>query len=250
MSIPQKPFLPLSAIQLATQIPSQWFNTPSSFSTTELGIRKVVWRALLGRLLRENQPGGTTRDGKDSNSVRGKQERFVHPKLGPASSAITRPRDGNDKGTVTKAEPGSSGTGHVTGTGATSELKRLGRLGDAAYVDWETFLRRAGERMDRCFQAESEIDDDTAMTMRDVTERQVMESRLEVLHVLRCLLGTLVESLIIMDRVAWIKEESESKDMFLGETGMTVEAVNLFDQATGSGRNVAIVITPRKMTCP
>lgn len=69
--------------------------------------------------------------------------------------------------------------------------------------------------------------------------RKEMESRLEVLHALRCILGPLVESIILLDRLAWIREELEArKDV----VGIKADLINLFDQAIGSGRNIAILV--------
>ena len=66
---------------------------------------------------------------------------------------------------------------------------------------------------------------------------------LEVLHVMRCLLGPLVETTVLRDRADWMREEL----MFVDgkhEKQMSVELVNLFDQSMGSARNVAIVVAP------
>ena len=68
------------------------------------------------------------------------------------------------------------------------------------------------------------------------------QSPLEVLHVLRCLLGPLVESLIVLDRLSWLREMLEDDN---SDSLFDADIVNLFDQATGSGRNIAIVVTPR-----
>ena len=77
---------------------------------------------------------------------------------------------------------------------------------------------------------------------RERTRRRT-ESRLEVLHTLRCLLGPLVEGMILLDRLIWVREELA--DIAGGSRSeMEVELVNLFDQATGSGRNVGLVIKP------
>lgn len=111
------------------------------------------------------------------------------------------------------------------GTGETPENRRLGKLPDAAYADWDTFLARAGEKVGLRWGAGA------CMLSRE------MESRVAVLHVLRCLLGPVVESLILLDREAWVREALG------GEMG--VELVNLFDQGTGSGRNVGLVIFPK-----
>jgi len=58
--------------------------------------------------------------------------------------------------------------------------------------------------------------------------------QIEVLYVLRCLMGPVVESLIILDRFLYLVEEC-------GDAA-SVKAINLFDQNTGSGRNVALVV--------
>lgn len=117
---------------------------------------------------------------------------------------------------------------NVEGTGETPTHRRLGKINDRVYNYWDEFLRVAGEKMGVTLYP-SPIDD---------KQRKKAENRLEVLHVLRCLLGPVVESLIILDRLLWLKEE-------LADGGqMDAELVNLFDQSTGSGRNVAIVIKP------
>lgn len=73
--------------------------------------------------------------------------------------------------------------------------------------------------------------------------RKQMESRLEVLHILRCLLGPLVESMILLDRLLWVREELQAQTE---TSGVQADLVNLFDQATGSGRNVALVIKAKQ----
>jgi len=63
-----------------------------------------------------------------------------------------------------------------------------------------------------------------------------LEKQVSTLHTLRCLLGPCVESLIIWDRYAWLKEESQYGRCF------EVYLLNLFDQKQGSGRNISITI--------
>jgi len=124
-------------------------------------------------------------------------------------------------------------------------------LPDSAYADWGTFLAAAGQKLNVDLSA-------AATDKRDL----LLERRLEILHVLRCLIGPLVESLIILDRVQWLKEEWAVDDLEASTDddgprdsladaipekqggGARVEAINLFDQATGSGRNVAIILVP------
>lgn len=116
------------------------------------------------------------------------------------------------------------------GTGATPEMRRLGRLKDTAYTDWETFVDVAGKKMGIDF---GEV---------EVVERDMrMERLLECFHTLRCLVGTVVESAIILDRLVWVDELVKSE----GRSDLRTSVVNLFDQATGSGRNVAIVVAPK-----
>jgi len=116
-----------------------------------------------------------------------------------------------------------------TGTGSKPINRRLGRLPDSAYTDWQTFLRAASIRLG--------IPSDNIDTSLPPT--RVDESPLEVLHVLRCLLGPFIESLIIKDRVSWVREQLAEKG---AEEDFSVDLVNLFDQGEGSARNVGIVI--------
>ncbi|KAJ7465308.1 methyltransferase domain-containing protein [Mycena latifolia] len=118
----------------------------------------------------------------------------------------------------------------LDGTGDRPVMRRLGRLNNSAYVDWETFARVAGERIGVDFGPDDEL---------NAAERGLI-SELEVLHVLRCIIGPLVESLIIIDRAQWVQEQLDGR----GTDELQVDMVNLFDQATGSGRNIALVVAP------
>ncbi|OBZ71113.1 Methyltransferase-like protein 25, partial [Grifola frondosa] len=102
-------------------------------------------------------------------------------------------------------------------------VRRVGKLNDSAYAEWAIYLERAGAKL--------------GMSLMQAGERDLqMERRLEVFHVLRCILGPVVETLILLDRYRWLEEE-------LSGTGMEIKLVNLFDQASGSGRNIAITIS-------
>ncbi|KAH8077029.1 hypothetical protein BXZ70DRAFT_1002943 [Cristinia sonorae] len=114
---------------------------------------------------------------------------------------------------------------------ALSDKKRLGRLNDSVYTNWDTFLVTAQQRLDASFVG-------LGTTERD----SVLESRISMFHVLRCLLGPVVESFILLDRLEWLRNE-------LHDTDLRVDLVNLFDQASGSGRNVAIVVKPAHSDC-
>ncbi|KAI0629890.1 hypothetical protein C8Q77DRAFT_1234510 [Trametes polyzona] len=108
----------------------------------------------------------------------------------------------------------------------TTTPKRLGRLNDAAYADWPTFAARV--------QAKLGLPDGEPLARAD----PALERRIEVFHVLRCIAGPVIESLLLLDRATWAQE-------MLKDTNMSVELVNLFDQASGSGRNVALIIRPQ-----
>ncbi|KAH0586135.1 hypothetical protein H2248_007401 [Termitomyces sp. 'cryptogamus'] len=165
--------LPASAYQMAAQVPSTWHLSPDRLALT---IRKVVWRALLGRLYASSEPD------KD--------------------------------------------------TGSTPTMRRLGRLPDSAYASWPTFLKIASQRIGV---------DLAGPNPPPEPPNPDFQRRLESLHVLRCLFGPVIESYIILDRVEWLKEQVRTSETL---KGYSVEAVNLFDQATGSGRNVALVLRP------
>ncbi|KAJ7081386.1 methyltransferase domain-containing protein [Mycena belliarum] len=122
------------------------------------------------------------------------------------------------------------------GTGDRPVMRRLGRLNNTAYADWATFARAAGARIGVDFAPGDALD----------AAEQRLVSELEVLHVLRCIVGPLVESVIIADRAQWVREQLRLDGDGDGADDMRVEVVNLFDQATGSGRNVALVVAPAR----
>lgn len=139
------------------------------------------------------------------------------------------------------------------GTGNTLTHRRLGKINNKAYENWEDFLKVAGEKMGVHLSTTSHsillpVNESANLSPLEESQYQEtekarwknMESRLEVLHVLRCLLGPLVESMILLDRLIWIREELQVRT---DANSIEADLVNLFDQTTGSGRNVAIVIT-------
>ncbi|KAJ7725353.1 methyltransferase domain-containing protein [Mycena metata] len=85
----------------------------------------------------------------------------------------------------------------IDGTGDRPVMRRLGRLNNTIYNDWRTFASAAGKRIGVDFGPDNELD----------SEETRLISELEVLHVLRCIIGPLVESLIIMDREKWVQEQ-------------------------------------------
>ncbi|KAI0350340.1 hypothetical protein OH77DRAFT_1463847 [Trametes cingulata] len=178
-------------LQLAAQVPSQWTRSEETLRNARLALRKIVWRALIQDVI-------------DTNSI-----------ASASKSAAERSRGGRQHSEAPEERMRSEDRRH----------KRLGRLNDAAYVDWDTFARRVAEKI--------EVDEERLSRADRKAER-----RIEVFHVLRCIIGPVVESVLVLDRAIWAQEE-------LQDMSLNVELVNLFDQASGSGRNVALVIRPR-----
>ncbi|KAG6831660.1 hypothetical protein H0H87_004610 [Tephrocybe sp. NHM501043] len=205
------PPLPASAYQMAAQIPDTWFLSHEHTQRAALATKKVVWRAILGRLF---------------------------------------------DATIPSTEPA------VTETGSTPAMRRLGRLPDAAYDSWDRFLSIASARIGVDLSSASlppapppptstaslpiphlyPAPDAAATADAHNPPNIPLQAHLAALHTLRCLLGPVVESYIILDRVAWLRAQLAAHDGPLA--GYTVEHVNLFDQATGSGRNIALVVRP------
>jgi len=197
--------LPLASRHLAAQIPSQWLRNETSARETSLAIRKVVFRALLQPVLQV---------------IGAREVSAVHP----ATSSLNDPEE-------------------LCGVGQTPENMRLGKLPDAAYKDWETFLDGATSKIGvQLDQFETQL----PVYIYNESRRKQLESALSVLHVLRCIMGPLIETLILLDRYEWIREELSGSGVSQESNTMDVDLINLFDQATGSGRNVAIAIQPRE----
>lgn len=125
------------------------------------------------------------------------------------------------------------------GLGETVENRRLGKLNDNAYQDWPTFLERATDKLGINLAA---INASLPNWFTLEAARLKMESGLFVLQTLRCILGPLIETLILFDRRDWLQQELT--EMNGCGRKVEVEIVNLFDQSTGSGRNVALVVKP------
>ncbi|KAF7365455.1 Methyltranfer-dom domain-containing protein [Mycena venus] len=104
------------------------------------------------------------------------------------------------------------------GTGDRPVMRRLGRLNNNVYTDWKTFAVVAGERIGVDLGPDNELD----------AEEKALISELEVLHVLRCIIGPLVESLIIMDREQWVQEHlDERRDgRYASRVSQSVRPVN------------------------
>ncbi|KAF4581533.1 hypothetical protein EYR38_002862 [Pleurotus pulmonarius] len=235
--------LPPSAYHLATQIPSHWFDNDRSSASTVLSVRKVVWRALLGHALAG--PGLALPAPEVDVQVQsglGSKEKDTGPTdvlMDVENASILFNRTG--AGTITQRR--SAEDGEDESTGSNQVMRRLGRLADSAYRDWDTFLLKVGEKLGISVQS----------SLAAIPNGEVCDSRslptatqLETLHVLRCLLGPAVETLIARDRIQWVADElaNVAKGGNDFDDNLTVRCINLFDQGSGSGRNTAIVIAP------
>ncbi|ESK88597.1 hypothetical protein Moror_3123 [Moniliophthora roreri MCA 2997] len=240
--------LPPSAYHLAAQV-SNTPLTPDEKRKHELSTKKVVWRALLGPLLPPTTlhtrgfiaPSESYAETQNATS-RPPARQNLHTQI----LTIASPTNPNAWGADALAdELGNSPMHH-----------RIGKLPASAYVSWETFVRAAGEKLGvplgRSDTSSSEHGNDT-QTAYD-THRA---TQLETLHLLRCQLGPVIESVILRDRVDWIvgclgSSASVSGDANtnsgasggedVGNAKWTVALIPLFDQTKGSGRNMALVV--------
>ena len=131
-------------LQLAAQVPAHWLDSRQRRDVAALSMKKVVWRALLERIMAER----------------------------------------------------SSSDLHSPETEDARQRRRLGKLNDAVYDRWDMFLVRAAERLGLKLSGNESIEGQSEM-----------ESRLQILHVLRCILGPVIETMILLDRVQWLREE-------------------------------------------
>jgi hypothetical protein len=108
--------------------------------------------------------------------------------------------------------------------------QRVGRIRSKAQAEnWPCFRRAALARLrDVDVQNVREL-------VVDEDEWEVMEWKVKLFWTIRSLLGPVIESLIVLDRYLYLVEK-------LDGTGRRVEWVNLFEQESGSLRNVALVV--------
>ncbi|KAJ3863359.1 hypothetical protein EV359DRAFT_43301 [Lentinula novae-zelandiae] len=200
--------------------------TPSV--SASLAVRKVVWRALLEC---------------DNSSKLG----FI-----PPMEANAYIQGGTN---IKDLDPSlsSTSTSHSGKTGSNLEQGRLGKIGrfpSRAYDSWATFLGMAEARLGV-----------------DLTPSLAPLARaLSIFHVLRCILGPLVESALLEDRVQWVRgqlvahrprfptAEGQEQEVKLVKTnvemGYEASLVPLFSQLgeAGSARNIAVVVVPKYLS--
>lgn len=132
-------------------------------------------------------------------------------------------------------------TRQAEGTGITEMHLRLGKLPEEVYDDFTVFLLAASEKLGQdlispFMETFGPISIPTGFVSPDLLE---MICKMEVLHTIRCLLGPLVETLIIKDRLEWLDESLPAS------ANLEVKLMTLFDQNLGSGRNIAIILQPQ-----
>ncbi|KAI0051058.1 hypothetical protein FA95DRAFT_378509 [Auriscalpium vulgare] len=120
---------------------------------------------------------------------------------------------------------------------------RLGRLPDSVYISFPNFVAHASSRLGRSTSYSSPSPRDHPLAMIGEEYFSMLQQRAEVVHILRCLIGPSIESAILLDRVFWLKESLMTPDC-ADHAEWDVDLVGLFDQAVGSARNMALVVTP------
>jgi hypothetical protein len=123
-----------------------------------------------------------------------------------------------------RAEAGSSGLREVHWA-----QKRVGRLASPAYRDFNCYLALAAKRLQ---VGEAILDTKTHMQ----PDESDLQAKLEALYVLRCFMGPVIESYIALDRFLYLQEHLQEHN-----SKGSVYLCNLFDQGTGSLRNLALV---------
>ncbi|KAF5392822.1 hypothetical protein D9757_000893 [Collybiopsis confluens] len=274
--------LPPNAYHLAAQVPNMWvipnLNSNTSISVAppaSLAVRKVVWRALLEFCLLDSRR--QSEDSSSSSSIAPTlrpRPKFIPPMEANTyfvnqanhstrtadlskSSNPSHPNAHPSRDVDLDLDPDSDQrTGHLASSDSLpGNIARLGRLPSRAYESWNMYLEvaggragvdlsRFGEREKGVGEGEKEEEEEDNAYYRKKVERV-----LGILHVLRCILGPLIESQLLMDRVEWMRGELEEE---MGrERGYAVELVPLFSQVGdgtgggGSARNMAVVILPK-----
>ncbi|KAJ3751310.1 methyltransferase domain-containing protein [Lentinula detonsa] len=267
--------LPPNAYHLAAQVPNAWLQSGSAKTSTlmqdaqiglspsvsaSLAVRKVVWRALLEWVF--------VQKGIDIDTLSGSGDKSRKPGFIPPMEANAYIQNGpnNSQGpTSSLSSTSSSASPPLAGKiGLNLEQGRLGGLGrfpPRAYESWATFVDLASSRLG------INLDTKSPSVCATLPPLLVPLARaLSILYVLRCILGPLVESALLDDRVRWVRGQLANKDgpsvipanlenlegEMRSEVKLRYEAslVPLFVQhgKSGSPRNIALVIVPKHVT--
>ena len=80
---------------------------------------------------------------------------------------------------------------------------RLGRLSDSAYTSWDAFTSAVQRKIGSACP--------NGVSPNNLT----LGGRVEVFHVLRCIVGPVIESLLLLDRLVWLREELQVSSVSL-----------------------------------
>ncbi|KAL0578994.1 hypothetical protein V5O48_002989 [Marasmius crinis-equi] len=253
--------LPASAYHLAAQGELEERNKEK----WELGIRKVVWRALVGPILEEV----VTSESFTPPMGIGMKE-FIAPSEFTASKNATAPTPRRNLRTIaaptfasapasanapdlTSLDGGEARLGSDTsGIGTSVLFQRLGKLPNAAYENWEVFMEHVEKRLYSTSPASNTAQQQKSQLHARLPRTHILyadtppnppessrAAKLQQLHLARCSLGPVIETVILKDRKRWIQEQlSECTARW------NVELVPLFDQKKGSARNMAVIVVP------
>ncbi|KIK68222.1 hypothetical protein GYMLUDRAFT_35604 [Collybiopsis luxurians FD-317 M1] len=233
---------------------------------------------------------GSTRSGRPG---------FIPPM--DANTYFANNNDNNKNNLADDEVAECSRTGQLAGS-ELGAIGRLGRLPSRAYDSWDGFLEIAAKRMgldlsvrsvstlaesaDRIQTSNSQHQTHTqshfqgrgqgqghgnehASLLVEEPFRSKLERALGILHVLRCILGPLIESALLTDRLEWTRgelgrcdESNEDGSVVRDDVEYSVSLVPLFSQTgvsesgvggtlrnekgSGSARNMAVVVVPAK----
>ncbi|KAH8927044.1 hypothetical protein BT69DRAFT_1278331, partial [Atractiella rhizophila] len=121
--------------------------------------------------------------------------------------------------------------------GPSPSENRVGRLADSRFLSYETFRSKALKKM--------HLNENDVARLEPQGEWEGFEKTFMFFWTLRCLLGPVLESYIVLERftgLALLLQERLAADENTGKE-LRLELWNLFDQeAGGSARNLAIVV--------
>ncbi|KAE9388943.1 hypothetical protein BT96DRAFT_1003739 [Gymnopus androsaceus JB14] len=253
--------LPSTAYHLAAQVPEMWVSsssgslssasahskknevndmeelTPTASASASLAVRKVVWRALLERILADHSHSSSGSSEPDSQVKVATRPGFILPMEANAYLACL----GNTR-VDEKQLGGLEINGESEGIGA-----RVGKLQNELGLGEESVV-----------SLPAQIGDSFAFPTPTITSPPYdspssailpslhpLSRALGILHVLRCILGPLVESELLEERVGMVRKGlKQAKELEQGESmDYSSSLVPLFSQQgeAGSARNMAVV---------
>ncbi|KAF9269410.1 hypothetical protein L218DRAFT_1072265 [Marasmius fiardii PR-910] len=265
--------LPASAYHLAAQGELEARNKQK----WELGVRKVIWRSLVGPILEDVAVLGT------SVPLGIGAKEFIAPSEFSAYKNVKAPTPRRNLKTIaaptfrslrTSMEPLDLSScsrpvenelfdleNDTSGIGTSVLFQRLGKLPNTAYESWDVFMDHVERRLYPSSPEASNVSHPVHHTPESANPIQNQLPRthslyadvpsdppsskrareLERLHMARCSLGPVIETVILEDRRRWIEEQLTGSSVL-----WEVSLVPLFDQKKGSARNIGLIVIPVK----